>query len=329
MKAKLQILLLQASLVGSFFFFEKKRILIISIGNHAQGKYASRLTEWPNFMKSDVLYCPMKTVKSNKLPPLLVEVQYTANMAFFRRLMEYSLSINKHYHALPVVLAICVHNTTSDLMELSTPSSTLPFLVELPCVGWAKSCYLMNAGSIAKHLQEIPLNPFVAVGHFLIEQKPSLADMIHRDDKTIIMLYELAKKVFGDQVEQDAANSLKNVYNELNKRCNTAKQFLLEDVQDMESRKRTLDCLDQALLYIDTHLPKKHNSIANSSSSMDQDDPNKNKDWTFVERHQQNHGALDWKAIFEIGKQKGLFNNYGTWKSVKAAYYRAKAKRHP
>ncbi|KAG1135725.1 hypothetical protein G6F38_012577 [Rhizopus arrhizus] len=151
----------------------------------------------------------MKTVKSNKLPPLLVEVQYTANMAFFRRLMEYSLSVNKHYHALPVVLAICIHNTTSDLMELSTPSSTLPFLVELPCVGWAKSCYLINAGSIAKHLQEIPLNPFIAVGHFLIEQKPSLADMIHRDDKTIIMLYELAKKVFGDQiqVEQDVANS--------------------------------------------------------------------------------------------------------------------------
>jgi hypothetical protein len=82
-KAKLQILLLQASLVGSFFFFEKKPILIISIGNHAQGKYVSRPTEWPNFMKSDVLYCPMKTVKSNKLPHLLVEVQYTANMAFF------------------------------------------------------------------------------------------------------------------------------------------------------------------------------------------------------------------------------------------------------
>ncbi|CAO3662927.1 unnamed protein product [Rhizopus microsporus] len=191
----------------------------------------------------------MKTVKSNKLPPLLVEVQCTANMAFFRRLMEYSLSINKHYHALPVVLAICIHNTTSDLMGLSTPSSTLPFLVELLCSGWAKSCYLMNGGSISKHLQEIPLNPFVAVGHFLIEQKPSLADMIHRDDKTIIMLYELAKKVFGDQIqeEQYAANS----------QCSTAKQFLLEDVQDVESRKRTLDCLDQALLYIDTHLSKK------------------------------------------------------------------------
>lgn len=188
----------------------------------------------------------MKTVKSNKLPSLLVEVQYTANMAFFRRLMEYSLSINKHYHALPVVLAICIHNTMSDLMELSTSSSILPFPVELPCIGWAKSCYLMNARSIAKHLQEIPLNPFVTVGHFLIEQKPSLADMIHRDDKTIIMLYELAKKVFGDQIqeEQDADNSVKNAYNKLNKRCSTAKQFLLEDVQDVESRKRILDCLD-------------------------------------------------------------------------------------
>lgn len=62
---------------------------------------------------------------------------------------------------------------------------------------------------------------------------------------------------------------------------------------------------------------------------MDHPDPNKNKDWTFVEQYQQNHGALDWKAISEIGKQKDLFSKYGTWKSAKAAYYRAKAKRHP
>ena len=51
-------------------------------------------------------------------------------------------------------------------MELTTASDTLPFLLQLPCYGWAQACYLMNAGSIANHLQNSPLNPAVAVGHF-------------------------------------------------------------------------------------------------------------------------------------------------------------------
>lgn len=66
-------------------------------------------------------------------------------------------------------------------------------------------------------------------------KKPSIIDTIYQDDETIIMLYEVAKKMFGDQmlVEQ-AAKSLNNVCKDLKKRCNTAKESLLEDVQDME-----------------------------------------------------------------------------------------------
>lgn len=91
-------------------------------------------------------------------------------MTFLQRLIEYSLSVNEQYHTLPVVLAICAHNVTSELLQLTTTSDTLPFLLDISCHGWAQQCYLMNARSIAIHIQDKPLHPFIAVGHFLIEK---------------------------------------------------------------------------------------------------------------------------------------------------------------
>lgn len=112
-----------------------------------------------------------------------------------------------------------------------------------------------------------------------------------------------------------------------------------------------MNCLVQALQYIDIHLSKKQNTTVNSSSSadqvlqytdtqssgeqnnsdssssgVDQHDSNIDKNWVFVDQYQNENGALDWKTIFEIGKQRNSFYSYGTWKSPKAAYYRAKTK---
>ncbi|RCH93776.1 hypothetical protein CU098_010116 [Rhizopus stolonifer] len=81
-------------------------------------------------------------------------------------------------------------------MKSTTASDALPFLLELLCHGWAQAYYLMNAGFIASHLQDNPLNPIIAVVYFLIQPKPSLLDMDKQGDETIIMLYELAKKIF-------------------------------------------------------------------------------------------------------------------------------------
>ncbi|ORX44085.1 hypothetical protein DM01DRAFT_1340495 [Hesseltinella vesiculosa] len=97
----------------------------------------------------------------------------------------------------------------------------------------------------------------------------------------------------GDQirVEQDAVKSLNDVCQEMNKRCESAKKVLLEDIHDVETGKHTLQCLDQALEFIATHLSKKRNSIASSISSVNQDNPITNEGWAFVDQSFHDKGA--------------------------------------
>ncbi|KAI7847639.1 hypothetical protein BDC45DRAFT_412762, partial [Circinella umbellata] len=191
----------------SKLMLDDKRIndIIVSqiIGEHASGQYVSRPTEWLDFTKSDVLYTPSTGRNSNSMPPVLVEVQYTGNIAFYRRLISYSLSVMKRYSATPVVLAIVIHNTTTELTNLTTTSKRLPFLLELPCHGWAESCYVINASSISDHLQQSPLNPLVALGYFLIQQKLSLRYIERNDDETIRLLYTIAQQIFGNQLQKN------------------------------------------------------------------------------------------------------------------------------
>ncbi|GAN03458.1 hypothetical protein MAM1_0041c02911 [Mucor ambiguus] len=72
------------------------------IGEHAENEYSAKPTEWMNYTRSDVFYCPINRAKTKTLPPVLIEVQYAANGAFLRRLNEYCLMIRKQHPILPV-----------------------------------------------------------------------------------------------------------------------------------------------------------------------------------------------------------------------------------
>ncbi|KAI8878829.1 hypothetical protein K501DRAFT_194960 [Backusella circina FSU 941] len=154
---------------------DDKRInnIIVSqiIGQYLLNQYVSKLIEWLNFKKSDVLYTSPNSKNSNSLLFIVVKVQYTGNMSFCRRLIDYGLSVTKRHSASLVILAIIIHNTTTELTNLSVASEKLRFLLELPCYGWAESCYLLNSSSISDQLQLTSLNPLVALRHFLIQQK--------------------------------------------------------------------------------------------------------------------------------------------------------------
>ncbi|KAI7847821.1 hypothetical protein BDC45DRAFT_541557 [Circinella umbellata] len=180
---------------------------------------------------------------SNSIPPVLVEIQYTGDMPLS--------SFDTIWTFMPsVVLAIVIHNTTANLTEMATVSEKKPFLFNLPCHGWAKYCYLLNASSISSHLQDSRLNPLVALGYFLIQQKLSLRYIERSDDETIHLLYAIAQELFGDKSKENKEpimlENLKEIYDE----CAKAKSYLLEDVSDPTPRNRTLYCLDSMLLKI-------------------------------------------------------------------------------
>lgn len=298
------------------------------VGPYAVNEYTAKPTEWLNFTKSDVLYIANSSAKNKtyKLPPILIEVQYTANMAFFKRLIDYSLSVEKQYHEEPIVIAIVTHNITNNLLELTSQSNILPFFKTFSCLGWAKKCYLMNSGSISNCLDENELDPLVALGHFLIKQKQSLSEMERKDDKTIQLLYKIAKDIFGDvcEEEESANEKIEDICKQTYNVVNMAKQILIEDVKEEALRKRTVDFLDNGLTAIE-ELCSKHstNALSRGKRARSADNQTEDPDWRFVESFRLEQGSkMDWKVCFELGQEKNLFKKYSTSKSLKAAFYR-------
>lgn len=87
---------------------------------------------------------------------------------------------------------------------------------------------------------------------------------------------------------------------EIRDQCTKAKSFLLEDDQDGSSKKRAVDCLDQVLSKINE--PRKKQTGPTFSKN--------DEDWKFVEKYYEDHGSLNWEAIFNLGKLNERFGNY-------------------
>ncbi|KAI7853909.1 hypothetical protein BDC45DRAFT_441364, partial [Circinella umbellata] len=302
------------------------------IGEAAKDKYITKPTKWPNYTKSDVLYCPIKINELKDLPPILIEVQHTANMNFYRKLMEYSLSVQKEYSVLPIVIAICIHYTSNELLEMSSVSNRISFMKELPSHGWAKSCFLINKESILNFEDKTPLEPVVALAHFFVEQQTSLLHIKRHDDATVQLLYNIAKHIFEGELaaDQDKDDALEKVCTESYDQLAMAKRLLAEDVSDDAARKRTIDCLDNGIKYIND-FKKKHKispypSAANEPTASSAARIKKiNPDWQFVDSYREEKAKrMDWKKCFELAKEKGLFKKYTKVHSAKTAYFRAK-----
>ncbi|KAI8083245.1 uncharacterized protein B0P05DRAFT_536668 [Gilbertella persicaria] len=303
------------------------------VGEAARDKYITKPTEWPNYTKSDVLYCPIQKKELKDFPPILIEVQHTANMKFYRRLMKYSLSVWEQYSVSPIVIAICVHYTSNELLEMSSVSDRISFMKELPSHGWAKSCLLINKESILNFEDETPLEPVVALAHFFVEQKTSLLHIKRHDDATVQLLYSIAKRIFEGELDadKDKDDALEEVCNESYNQLAMAKRLLAEDVSDEAARKRTIDCLDSGIKFIND-FKKKHKlgpyspDVANEPTASSVVRVQKiNPDWQFVDSYRKEKGKdMDWKKCFELAKEKGLFKKYTKMDSAKAAYFRAK-----
>ncbi|KAI9259948.1 hypothetical protein EDC94DRAFT_611294 [Helicostylum pulchrum] len=131
---------------------------------------------------------------------MLVEIQHTVDLKFYLRINEYCLQMLKSYPVPPIVVVIAINTTTQNilnLMEITNPD--VMFASRLPSTCWAKPFHLLNAGTIRPYPAE-PLDPLVAVAHFLIEQKQALISMELREDTTIQMLFRFAKEIFGGDI---------------------------------------------------------------------------------------------------------------------------------
>ncbi|ORX56876.1 hypothetical protein DM01DRAFT_1334435 [Hesseltinella vesiculosa] len=238
-----------------------------AVDENTQDLYVTRPTEWLNMTRSDVVYTP-RNRSDNHLPPFLIEIQHTVSLAFYRRLNGYCLEIDKTLPVLPIVIVFGIHSTTADILDMASPSEKFPFVLELPCAGWAKAVYLLNVGTIRPHLHTHPLDPLVAICHFFVEQKTSLISLERRDDPTLNLLYSVAKKIFGNDIQnhEEMLIILERVCAQMEHQFRKAKSSLLDDVKDAGSLKRTAQHLDDGILYLN-EICKRHNLNKTSSSS--------------------------------------------------------------
>ncbi|KAL0091278.1 hypothetical protein F4703DRAFT_1971281 [Phycomyces blakesleeanus] len=183
-----------------------KIIVSTLFGVDACRKYSTRPKEWPNFKRSDVLYCPFNRKEFKNHPPILIEVQYYTGMNFFRRLMKYSLSVCKYYSTLPIVLTIVTNNISQALADQAYECPEFPYAKNLPCTGRTKACFMINKQTITNHLKSKPLEAMVALAHFLIEGKSALINIDRRDDQTIQTLYRIAKNIIFPEIEKEETN---------------------------------------------------------------------------------------------------------------------------
>ncbi|CAO3703126.1 unnamed protein product [Rhizopus stolonifer] len=102
--------------------------LVVHVDEKAKSLYASRSTEWPNGIKSDVAYAA--SVSFSELPPVLVEGQHVITMDFIDRLISYSLSIKKELKAKPIVIVFGTHAIRSDVSK-DFEATEFPFMKQI------------------------------------------------------------------------------------------------------------------------------------------------------------------------------------------------------
>ncbi|KAJ8662650.1 hypothetical protein O0I10_001614 [Lichtheimia ornata] len=335
---------------------EVKKIIIDAVmgGNH--DKYWTRPTEWPNGMKSDILYA---TDDSKAMPPVLVEVQHVVDDKFMHRVVRNCEEIISRYDVAPTVLIIAVSECRLQVLKRITAYKSKPFFFKLPSYPWANQCLILSKESISSHVNEPTLDPIVALGSFFVDQKQSLADQVHRRDPTIQQLYELAKHICRNQITAESSSSshLLRVIMDVESHFRKAIDVLNEDVAD-GSAKRTIDCLEEGMTVLRDckrqHMSNRRSPSSSSQSSTDgiPESPsqpsstnesssrrqstsstilstNGNLNWQFVERFfdQLGNKKMNWKLCYEEGRRKGHFKNYSNHESLKNAYNRKKSKK--
>ncbi|CDH49932.1 predicted protein [Lichtheimia corymbifera JMRC:FSU:9682] len=325
---------------------EAKKIIIDAVmgGNH--DKYRPRPTEWPNGMKSDILYA---TDDSKAMAPVLVEVQHVVDDKFMHCVVRNCEEIISRYDVAPTVLIIAVSECRLQVLNRATVCNSRPFFFKLPCYPWANQCLILSKESISSHVDKPVLDPIVALGSFFLDQKQSLADQAHRHDPTIQQLYELARNI--STAEQSSSSHLLRVIMDVESRCRKAIDMLNEDIGD-QSAKRTIDYLEEGLTvlrdYKRQHMssqspshesssqPSSTNDTSESSSRRQSTSPiilsstSGNLDDQFVGKFIDQLGGkkMNWKLCYEEGRRKGRFKNYSNHASLKNVCNRKKSRKN-
>ncbi|KAL4211741.1 hypothetical protein AB4K20DRAFT_2012270 [Rhizopus microsporus] len=196
--------------------------------------------EWNNGTRSDMVLEP-KSAHSG-LPPLILEIQHTVNLAFMKRAVSNCLQAFTRYDSEPTILIICIEQLQEDIFKHAKPSK-LPGVFTYFSQPWAENCFIISKESMQDNMAT-PLDPLMALGSFFTSSSVSLANHIHKDYPTIKYLYTLALfQQQMDSINKDTPSTLIDLqlmeYDRLVALTSTLNQPLLEEAVN-EAKSRTL-----------------------------------------------------------------------------------------
>ncbi|ORX45502.1 hypothetical protein DM01DRAFT_1266273, partial [Hesseltinella vesiculosa] len=141
------------------------------------------------------------------ISPVILEIQNVVNKGFMASAIQYCLNAYRRFNTYPILVINCIEKIASKALADEFTPTDKPFCLQTPCTHWAKNCFFLSKNNIIPFVQgdDIqPLDPFVALVHFLTSEQQSIISIDHWDDPSIQLLCRMAKDI------QDGDNDKKN-----------------------------------------------------------------------------------------------------------------------
>ncbi|KAI8888362.1 hypothetical protein K501DRAFT_303791 [Backusella circina FSU 941] len=268
------------------------------------GTYTTDNTEWPNDLRSDILYVPRIGISSS-LPPILIEVQKRIDQTFMAKLITYSINVFMRYKFYPIVLIFCVDTVNQAVINESSAN----------------------------------MDPIVAIQYFFGSQQRTIMALDLYDDVTIIELYTIAK----NETEKHVGAS-KSQLNALTTICSASEdQFkkiknILKD--ELPANSKAFRYVNQGIDY-HSKLKRKYEEIIfedKDETTTPMEEPAEIKviesvvqssltheEITFIENFiSKKNGKMSWKTFWEAGSRVGYFKRYRNGESLRVTYARVR-----
>ncbi|KAI8890609.1 hypothetical protein K501DRAFT_167857 [Backusella circina FSU 941] len=286
--------------------------------NNTENDYLFAESEWAIGTRSDLVLAPKYA--SSSLPPIIVEFQHRVDKKFMKRAITYCIQASDRYGMDPILVVVSINSLSLDVTQLAK-QSRVQGCYSLPCDVWASECFILCRSSIDECTLTEPLNPFIALGLFLMKSTASIIDMPWNNDETIKLLYNIAVEHY----ESVAGNTphlidiLQQVLDEKDHECDNILK-LLDNCASQEVLTQTIKSTKSRNQILKRKYSDINPTTSTSSSNRDSSPEILSNDTTrfiqsmeFVDNFKKTRIALgkkrmDWVLCLDQGKMMKLFD---------------------
>ncbi|KAI7848341.1 hypothetical protein BDC45DRAFT_450385 [Circinella umbellata] len=294
-----------------------KDIIISSVagGEICGSAYHNGPTEHNDNRRTDITYYPQDNTKNLAL--VIVQIQKKVSHEFIARLMRYSLNVFDETKTLPIVLVINIDGFSSKhfCKESFVKRDNEPYYI-LSSSLWENNCSLSFVELGGKNLTQALSDVLMRVLH-----QKNLVALDEYMVSTLQRIYKIAYHIFADESNIKVIQDTK-----IESFCDAiTSQFKKvihnNNLNDKTSRKRIEKYAQDGISFTENF--KRPCIGEEESTSVTPILITESKDLLFVKEFiKQNRGKMKWASCYDQGIEKGLFNRFGSYSTLKMAFHR-------